>query len=191
MDGRLRTLADVDAIYGDALYEASSNSADSVRSAGGKHSPIVIATIVIALGWTLLVIRTESFDFSAVTAASQHVQIAQEQAALAEDAATTAVDPANLQDANEAAATAKCGCRRGVGCAACYSASCRREHAGARRRQRHRRRRSARRRLIPADARRRGGSGGHECCGRQAQQAAHVGVRGRTTIAFGWHLRSW
>lgn len=66
MDGRMRTLADVNARYGGDLVEASNNSAKSVRYFGGNHSPIVISTILIALGWTVLVLQTESFNFEAV-----------------------------------------------------------------------------------------------------------------------------
>jgi undecaprenyl pyrophosphate phosphatase UppP len=87
MDRRMRTMADLHACYGDELSEASNYSADSVRFLGGKHSPIVVATILIMLGWTLLVIRTESFDFAAATAVSQQVQVADE---AAEDAAAAA-----------------------------------------------------------------------------------------------------
>jgi hypothetical protein len=106
MDGRMRTMADIDATYGDAMYEASNNSDDSVRGLGGKHSPIVIATILIALGWTILVVRTESFDFSGDTAASQQVQVAEEQAARAEEAATSAGEATTAEEANAAAADA-------------------------------------------------------------------------------------
>jgi hypothetical protein len=106
MDGRMRTLADVNATYGNALYEASSNSDDSVRGVGGKHSPIVIATVLIALGWTVLVVRTESFDFSGSTAASQQVQVAQQQVAIAKQAASVADAATSAEEANAAAATA-------------------------------------------------------------------------------------
>ena len=63
MDRRMETLADVNARYGDELAEASSYSTDSVRLLGGRHSPIIVATLLITLGWTLLVVRTDSFDF--------------------------------------------------------------------------------------------------------------------------------
>ena len=76
MDGRMQTVADIDATYGHAMYEASNNSEDSVRGLGGKNSPIVIATVLIVLGWTVLVIRTESFDFSGTTSAAQTELIA-------------------------------------------------------------------------------------------------------------------
>ena len=63
MDHRMETLADVNARYGDELAEASTYSTNSVRFLGGRHSPIVVATILISLGWTVLVLRTDSFDF--------------------------------------------------------------------------------------------------------------------------------
>ena len=63
MDRRMETLADVNARYGDELAEASSYSTDTVRFLGGRNSPIVVATLLISLGWTLLVIQTESFRF--------------------------------------------------------------------------------------------------------------------------------
>ena len=59
----METLADVNARYGDELAEASSYSTDTVRFLGGRNSPIVVATLLISLGWTLLVIQTESFRF--------------------------------------------------------------------------------------------------------------------------------
>ena len=65
MDHRMETLADINTRYGDELAEASTCSAVRVRFLGGRHSPIIVATILISLGWTLLVIRTESFDFAA------------------------------------------------------------------------------------------------------------------------------
>jgi hypothetical protein len=87
MDPQMRTLADVDARYGDQLAEASSYSTDSVRFLGGRHSPIVVATILISLGWTLLVVRTESFDFAAANSVSAAAESAEEAAERAEDAA--------------------------------------------------------------------------------------------------------
>lgn len=63
MDKRMETLADVNARYGDELAEASNNSTDSVRLLGGRNSPIIVATLLISLGWTLLVAQTGSFDF--------------------------------------------------------------------------------------------------------------------------------
>ena len=63
MDRRMETLADVNARYGDELAEASTYSTDSARLLGGRNSPVVIATLLISLGWTLLVIQTDSFRF--------------------------------------------------------------------------------------------------------------------------------
>jgi hypothetical protein len=107
MDGRMQTVADIDATYGHAMYEASNNSEDSVRGLGGKNSPIVIATILIALGWTVLVIRTESFDFSGTTSAAQSELIANQQAAIAEDAAAAAAGASTDEEAMSAAAVAE------------------------------------------------------------------------------------
>ncbi|MGA9275623.1 hypothetical protein [Ilumatobacter sp.] len=103
MDGRMRTVADIDATYGHAMYEASNNSDDSVRGLGGKNSPIVIATILIALGWTVLVIRTESFDFSGAANASQLTLVAEQQAALAATAAEVAANASTEGEAQAAA----------------------------------------------------------------------------------------
>lgn len=88
MDPQMHTLADVDARYGDQLAEASSYSTDSVRLLGGRHSPIVMATILMSLGWTLLVVRTESFDFAAANSISAAVVSAEEAAERAQDAAS-------------------------------------------------------------------------------------------------------
>src|SRR4029450_13313931 len=65
MDPQMETLADVDARYGDRLGEASGFSTDSSRLLGGRYSPIVVATILISLGWVLLVLPTKSYDFEA------------------------------------------------------------------------------------------------------------------------------
>jgi hypothetical protein len=87
MDPRMETLADIDARYGDQLSEASSYTSDSARFLGGKHSPIVVATILMSLGWTLLVIQTDSFDFAAVN-----------QVATASDTASEAADRARAAE---------------------------------------------------------------------------------------------
>jgi hypothetical protein len=98
------------------LAEASSYSTDSVRFLGGRSSPIIVATILISLGWTLLVVRTESYDFAGATqviVASEVAADAAERAAEAADAdggsetATAAADEA-AEAGNEAAeATAR------------------------------------------------------------------------------------
>jgi hypothetical protein len=119
MDHRMRTLADVDARYGDELAEASSYSTDSVRFLGGRHSPIVIATILISLGWTVLVMATDSFDFAAaseVSAAATTVEQAADRVdaaasgsegrAAAADAAAAAADEAVTASADAARAAA-------------------------------------------------------------------------------------
>ena len=90
MDQRMKTLADVNARYGDELSEASTYSTDSVRLLGGRHSPIVLATLFISLGWTLLVAQTDSYDF----AGSSEVSALAETADRAAEAANAAADVA-------------------------------------------------------------------------------------------------
>lgn len=63
MEPQMSTLADVDAKYGFQIAEASGDSTDAGRFFGGRHSPIVVATILISLGWTVLVLGTSSHDF--------------------------------------------------------------------------------------------------------------------------------
>ena len=76
MDERMETLADVNARYGDAVAEASGYSADSVRLLGGRHSPIVVATLLITLGWISLVAQTAAFDFTVPTAEQGYFRVA-------------------------------------------------------------------------------------------------------------------
>ena len=92
MDRRMETLSDVGARYGDQISEASTYSTDSVRFLGGRHSPIIVATILISLGWTLLVVRTESFDFAGATEVSTLARSADDAAERARDAAGSAAD---------------------------------------------------------------------------------------------------
>jgi hypothetical protein len=99
MDRRMETLSDVGARYGDQISEASTYSTDSVRFLGGRHSPIIVATILISLGWTLLVVRTESFDFAGATTVSTLARSA-------DDAAERARDAASAEGDTEAAAAA-------------------------------------------------------------------------------------
>jgi hypothetical protein len=63
MEPRMSTLADVDAKYGFQIAEASGDSTDAGQFFGGRHSPIIVATILISLGWTVLVLGTSSHDF--------------------------------------------------------------------------------------------------------------------------------
>jgi hypothetical protein len=63
MEPQMSTLADVDAKYGFQIAEASGDSTDAGQFFGGRHSPIVVATILISLGWTVLVLGTSSHDF--------------------------------------------------------------------------------------------------------------------------------
>ena len=104
----METLADVNARYGDELAEASTYSADSVRFLGGRHSPIIVATILISLGWTLLVIRTESFDFAGAAKVTALAQTADAAAQRASDAAASVASggsaPADVAVAANAAA---------------------------------------------------------------------------------------
>ena len=87
MDHQMQTMADVDARYGDQVAEASSWSTDSVRFLDGRHSPIMVATILIALGWTLLVVRTESFDFAGANEIVAMAESADQASDRAEEAA--------------------------------------------------------------------------------------------------------
>ncbi len=86
LDRHVKTLADVEAKYGHELAEGANYSTDTVRYVGFKHSPIVVATVLIALGWTMLVLRTESFDFATVTAVAQQVERVDEAERRAEEA---------------------------------------------------------------------------------------------------------
>jgi len=80
MDKRMETISDVNARYGDKLSDASSYSTDSVRFLGGRNSPIIVATILLSVGWTILVIRTDSFDFAAAARVGALAQTAEEAA---------------------------------------------------------------------------------------------------------------
>ena len=115
LDGRVHHLADVQARYGDRLTEASNNSADGVRFLGGRRSPILLATILIALGWTLLVLQTQPTNFLLVNdanAGADRANEAADEAMASAQAAAVAGDSAADGDAGavlqeqEAAATA-------------------------------------------------------------------------------------
>jgi hypothetical protein len=88
IDPQMKTLADVDARYGDQLAEASSYSTDSGRFLDGRHSPIIVATILISLGWTLMVLPTESFDFAGSNRASTAAAVAAQARDRASEAAS-------------------------------------------------------------------------------------------------------
>ena len=88
MNSNMKTLADIEATYGNELSEASSNSSESSRYLAGRHSPILVATILVTLGWTLLVIRTDSFDFSGTNEVAAQVALADDAAQRAEEAAS-------------------------------------------------------------------------------------------------------
>ncbi len=106
MDRQMTTLADVDARYGDQLAEASGYSTDSARYLGGRHSPIIVATILMSLGWTLLVIGTDSFDFAGASRASVVADVAKQASARAADAADQGSDGGARAAAAAAAADA-------------------------------------------------------------------------------------
>jgi hypothetical protein len=102
MDPQMKTLADIDARYGDRLGEASSFSTDSSRFLGGRYSPIVVATILISLGWTLLVLPTKSYDYTG----SNEITTLVDATDSAADQAQTAADSGSANDARAAAAEA-------------------------------------------------------------------------------------
>lgn len=106
LDHRMQTLADVSARYGDDLSEASSYSTDSARFLGGRNSPIVIATILVALGWTLLVVPTASFDFAGAAQAQALAQTAEQASARASSAEDLAAAEAARTEADDALAEA-------------------------------------------------------------------------------------
>ena len=98
LDGSMRSLATVHAKYGDRLAEASNYSADSVRFLGGRRSPILVATILVALGWTLLVLRTDPVNFQVFNTTAAAVDQANAAAAAAADAADEAAAAAETND---------------------------------------------------------------------------------------------
>jgi hypothetical protein len=103
MDPQMETLADIDACYGDRLGEASSFSTDSSRFLGGRYSPIVVATILISLGWTLLVLPTKSYDYTG----SNEITTLVDATDSAADRAQAAADSGSASDAQAAAAEAE------------------------------------------------------------------------------------
>ncbi len=111
MDPQMETMADIDAHYGDRLGEASSFSTDSVRFLGGRYSPIIVATILISLGWTLLILPTKSFDFAgsnelSTVAAAADSASERAQAAAGDGSATDTQAAAAEADRNRNAAEA-------------------------------------------------------------------------------------
>lgn len=99
MDPQMETMADIDARYGDRLGEASSFSTDSGRFLGGRYSPIIVATILISLGWTLLILPTKSYDF----AGSNELSTVAAAADSAAGRARAAADSGSAPDARAAA----------------------------------------------------------------------------------------
>jgi hypothetical protein len=102
MDPQMETLADIDARYGDQLGEASSFSTDSTRFLAGRYSPVIVATILISLGWTLLILPTKSFDFAGSNELSTVVAAADS----ASERARAASESGSASDARAAAAEA-------------------------------------------------------------------------------------
>jgi hypothetical protein len=105
---------DLEAAYGDELGEASTYSADRVRLLGGKRSPIVVATILLAIGWTMLVLPTRSRDFQAALSAEIVLEAAEDRLGEARsnlEAAEEAVEANEFVAAGEEAenATAAAG----------------------------------------------------------------------------------
>ena len=92
IDPKTRSLADVHARYGDEISDASHHSADSIHVLGGRRSPLIVATILVTLGWTILILRTDSFDFQATSDAEQLAATANEQAEQAEEQAAIVFD---------------------------------------------------------------------------------------------------
>jgi hypothetical protein len=103
MDPQMETLADIDARYGDQLGEASSFSTDSTRFFGGRYSPVIVATILISLGWTLLILPTKSFDFAGSNELSTVVAAADSASERAQAAAESGSASAARAAAAEAA----------------------------------------------------------------------------------------
>ena len=60
LDRRVETLADMQARYGHKLAEATRQSPSSTRLVGSKRSPIIVATLLFSVGWTLLILPTGS-----------------------------------------------------------------------------------------------------------------------------------
>ena len=118
MDPQMETMADIDARYGDQLGEASSFSTDSTRFLAGRYSPVIVATILISLGWTLLILPTKSFDFAgsnelstvvaAADSASERARAASESGS-ASDARAAAAEAARNRDAAQDIATHSTG----------------------------------------------------------------------------------
>ena len=106
IDGRMENLSDVNARYGDLMSEASNYRADASRALGGKHSPLIIATILIGLGWVILVARTESYDFDRTTQATTQATVAQTATQRASQFADEAAQTSDVGEARQAAAGA-------------------------------------------------------------------------------------
>lgn len=109
IDARMKNLSDVNARYGDLMSEASNFRSDASRALGGKHSPLIIATILIGLGWVILVARTEAYDFDRTTQATSQATVAeiasQRANAFAEEAARVTPED-DVAEARRAAAGA-------------------------------------------------------------------------------------
>lgn len=106
IDSRSENLSDVNARYGDLMSEASNFRSDASRALGGRHSPLIIATILIGLGWVILVARTESFDFDRTTHAAAQTTVAETAATRANELADQAANASDLEEVRRAAAGA-------------------------------------------------------------------------------------
>lgn len=100
LDHRLGTLADLHARYGHKLTEGNGQGSGAFRTAGGKRSPIIVATILFAVGWTILVLPTKSRDVTEEAAADRAAV-----AALTAEAAVAAA--LSSGDSDELAAAAR------------------------------------------------------------------------------------
>ena len=99
LDRRVETLADMQARYGHKLAEATRQSPSSTRLVGSKRSPIIVATLLFSVGWTLLILPTGSRD----TTAEATSEVSEVAAGRAEQAAR---DVAQTNDREEQAAAA-------------------------------------------------------------------------------------
>jgi hypothetical protein len=102
LDRRVETLADMQARYGHKLAEATRQSPSSTRLVGSKRSPIIVATLLFAVGWTLLILPTRSRD----TSAEATTAVAEVAAERAEQAARQSAQTNDRQEQAEAAGAA-------------------------------------------------------------------------------------
>ena len=106
LDHRLGTLADLHARYGHKLTEGNGHGSGAFRTAGGKRSPIIVATILFAVGWTILVLPTKSRDVTEEVAADR-AAVAASTAEAAAAAAQSSGDSEELAAAAQQASDAR------------------------------------------------------------------------------------